>query len=147
MIQQRLTLNPDVVWIIQTAFPESGLGSSSIFTPTICVENPRYKATSRALQECIWHALLSSVTLSGIPLCCCDFGGVTSPYHANKVEEQHEEDRCENLRNPRQEPTICKIGRFEVIKYSFGPAEKYIAIKEYEHDDWRRTEKDACHAY
>ncbi|GJY74274.1 hypothetical protein Tco_0478705 [Tanacetum coccineum] len=53
-------------------------------------------------------------------------------------------DRCELLGNPHQEPPVCKIGRFEVIKYSFGPAEKYIAIKECEHDDWQRTEEDAC---
>ncbi|GKG14046.1 hypothetical protein Tco_0351006 [Tanacetum coccineum] len=58
-----------------------------------------------------------------------------------------EEDRCELLGNPRQEPSVCKIGRFEVIKYSFGPTEKYIAIKECEHGDWTRAEEDACHAY
>ncbi|GKE95875.1 hypothetical protein Tco_1580730, partial [Tanacetum coccineum] len=66
-------------------------------------------------------------------------------YHAN--DEEYEEDRCELLGNPRQEPSVCKIRRFEVIKYSFGPAEKYIAIKECEHNDWTRTKEDACHAY
>nr|GEW42638.1 hypothetical protein [Tanacetum cinerariifolium] len=69
-----------------------------------------------------------------------------SPSH-NVEEEQYEEDRCELHGNPRQEPPVCKIIRFEVIKYSFGPAEKYIAIKEREHNDWTRTEEDACHAY
>ncbi|GKA21573.1 reverse transcriptase domain-containing protein, partial [Tanacetum coccineum] len=52
-----------------------------------------------------------------------------APYHANKEEEQYKEDR------------------FEVIKYSFGPVEKYIAIKECEYDDLTRTEEDTCHAY
>ncbi|GKC02177.1 hypothetical protein Tco_0993787 [Tanacetum coccineum] len=52
-----------------------------------------------------------------------------TPYHASKEGEQYEEDRYELLRNPYQEPPVCKIGRMEVIKYSFGPAEKCIAIK------------------
>ncbi|GKF82456.1 hypothetical protein Tco_0244112, partial [Tanacetum coccineum] len=41
-----------------------------------------------------------------------------APYHANKEEEQYEEDKCELLGNPYQEPPVCKI---------------------------RRTEEDACH--
>ncbi|GJT66699.1 hypothetical protein Tco_1018179 [Tanacetum coccineum] len=69
------------------------------------------------------------------------------PYDASKEGEQYEEDRYELLRNPYQEPPVCKIGRMEVIKYSFGPAEKCIAIKECEHDDWTRTKEDACRAY
>ncbi|GJV21069.1 hypothetical protein Tco_1370089 [Tanacetum coccineum] len=70
-----------------------------------------------------------------------------APCHANEEEDQYGEDRCELLGNPRQEPPVCKIRRFKVIKYSFGPTEKYIAIKECEHDDWTRTKEDACHAY
>ncbi|GJX76478.1 VIER F-box protein 2 [Tanacetum coccineum] len=65
-------------------------------------------------------------------------------YHANIKEY---EDRCDFLGNPCQESPICKIKRFEMIKYSFGPTEKYVAIKECEHDDLTRTEDDACHAY
>ncbi|GJY71544.1 hypothetical protein Tco_0475247 [Tanacetum coccineum] len=70
----------------------------------------------------------------------------SAPYHANKEEEQYEEDMCELLGNPLQDPWL-QIGSSEVIKYSFGPAEKYIAIKECEYDDWTRTEEDACHTY
>ncbi|GJV06693.1 hypothetical protein Tco_1344349 [Tanacetum coccineum] len=62
-------------------------------------------------------------------------------------DEECEEDRCELLRNPHQEPSVCEIRRFKMIKYSFGPLEKYIAIKECEYDDLKRTEDDACHAY
>ncbi|GKA95369.1 hypothetical protein Tco_0817407 [Tanacetum coccineum] len=69
------------------------------------------------------------------------------PYHVSEEEEQYKKERCELLGNPRQEPPVCKIGRFEVINYSVGPAEKYIAIKECEHDDQTRTEEDACHTY
>ncbi|GJR09719.1 hypothetical protein Tco_0792371 [Tanacetum coccineum] len=70
-----------------------------------------------------------------------------TPHHANEEEEPYEKDRCELLGNLCQEPSVYKIGRFEVIKYSFGPVEKYIAIKECKHDDWTRTEEDACHAH
>ncbi|GKC28689.1 VIER F-box protein 2 [Tanacetum coccineum] len=38
-------------------------------------------------------------------------------YHTSKEEEKYEEDRCELLGNPRQELSVCKIERFEVIKY------------------------------
>ncbi|GJY15671.1 hypothetical protein Tco_0386093 [Tanacetum coccineum] len=69
------------------------------------------------------------------------------PYYANEEVEQYEEDGCELLRNPRQEPTVSRIERFEVIKYSFRPGEKYVAIKECEHDNRMRTKEDACHAY
>nr|GEX39194.1 hypothetical protein [Tanacetum cinerariifolium] len=69
------------------------------------------------------------------------------PYHASEEEEQYEEDRCEILRNPRQELPVYKIRRFEMIKYSFRPAEKYIAIKECEYDDLTRTKEDVYHAY
>ncbi|GKA08420.1 hypothetical protein Tco_0687751 [Tanacetum coccineum] len=68
-------------------------------------------------------------------------------FHANKEEEQYEEDRCELLGNPCQELPVCKIGRFKVIKYSFGPAEKYITIKECEYDNLTRTEEDSCHTH
>ncbi|GJU20152.1 hypothetical protein Tco_1153494 [Tanacetum coccineum] len=55
-----------------------------------------------------------------------------SPYHANKKEEQYEEDRCyQSLANTK------KIG-FELLESHqelLGPAEKYIAIKQCEHDD------------
>ncbi|GJU39957.1 hypothetical protein Tco_1192914 [Tanacetum coccineum] len=70
-----------------------------------------------------------------------------TPYRTSEEEEQYKEYRCEMLVNPHQEPSICKIRRFEMIKYSFRPAEKYIAIKECEYDDLTRTKEDVCHAY
>ncbi|GJU31077.1 hypothetical protein Tco_1174666 [Tanacetum coccineum] len=42
---------------------------------------------------------------------------------------------------------ICNIRRFKMIKYSFGDAEEYVAIKEDEYDDLMNTSKDACRAY
>ncbi|GJW13395.1 hypothetical protein Tco_0017528 [Tanacetum coccineum] len=43
-----------------------------------------------------------------------------APYHANKEEEQYEEERCEMLGNPHQEPPVCKIKRFEVYNGYLG---------------------------
>ncbi|GJT45083.1 hypothetical protein Tco_0953798 [Tanacetum coccineum] len=66
-------------------------------------------------------------------------------YHDNN--EEYKENRCEFLRNPRQEPLVCEIRRFEIIKYSFRSAEKYLAINECEYAGFTRTKDDACHAY
>ncbi|GJV31989.1 hypothetical protein Tco_1392389 [Tanacetum coccineum] len=41
-------------------------------------------------------------------------------------------------------PSIYKIRRFEMIKYSFNVDDEYVAIKEREHS---RTDIDACQAY
>ncbi|GKD33090.1 hypothetical protein Tco_1248599 [Tanacetum coccineum] len=78
-----------------------------------------------------------------------DYGLVrdNASYHINEEDERCKGDRCKLLGNPCQEPPIYEIRRFEMIKYSFGPAVKYIAIKECEQYDLTRTEDDACHAY
>ncbi|GKE12848.1 VIER F-box protein 2 [Tanacetum coccineum] len=39
---------------------------------------------------------------------------------------------------------VCKIRRFEMIKYSFGQDEEYVAIKECEYDDLTKTNEDSC---
>ncbi|GJS36629.1 hypothetical protein Tco_0535011 [Tanacetum coccineum] len=39
------------------------------------------------------------------------------------------------------------IRRFEMIKYSFGQNEEYVATKECEYDDLTITNEDACRAY
>ncbi|GKB43942.1 hypothetical protein Tco_0888884, partial [Tanacetum coccineum] len=41
-------------------------------------------------------------------------------------------------------PSICKIRRFKMMKYSFDDDDEYVAIKEYEHS---KTDIDACQAY
>nr|GEX15841.1 hypothetical protein [Tanacetum cinerariifolium] len=67
--------------------------------------------------------------------------------HYHEEEEQYEEDRSELLENPRQEPSVCKVRKFEMIKHSFESKEEYVAIKEHEYDDLTRANEDACHAY
>nr|GEU96484.1 putative reverse transcriptase domain-containing protein [Tanacetum cinerariifolium] len=62
-------------------------------------------------------------------------------------EEQHNKGQCDSCDNLAQEPPVFNVRRFDMIKYSFGQEEKYVAVKEYEYDDSIRTNKDACHAY
>nr|GEU35406.1 hypothetical protein [Tanacetum cinerariifolium] len=45
------------------------------------------------------------------------------------------------------DPSICKIRRFEMMKYSFDVDDEYVFIKEREHSDHSRTNVDACQAY
>ncbi|GJZ36490.1 hypothetical protein Tco_0582681 [Tanacetum coccineum] len=42
---------------------------------------------------------------------------------------------------------VCNMRRFEMIKYSFGQDEEYVAVKEDEYDDLEKTSDDACRAY
>ncbi|GJX86683.1 hypothetical protein Tco_0337457 [Tanacetum coccineum] len=45
------------------------------------------------------------------------------------------------------EPPVCTIQRFEMIKYLFGKSEEYVAIKEEEYDDLAGTSNNACRTY
>ncbi|GJT20685.1 hypothetical protein Tco_0890622 [Tanacetum coccineum] len=56
-----------------------------------------------------------------------------APYY--EEEKQYKEKRCELLWNPQENPPTCKIERFKVINYSFGPAEGFVAINECGYDD------------
>ncbi|GJT55729.1 hypothetical protein Tco_0990783 [Tanacetum coccineum] len=66
--------------------------------------------------------------------------------HTNNKEEEHKE-RCNLFDNTARDAPVCKIRRFEMIKYSFGHDEEYVAIKECEYDDMTKTNEDACRAY
>ncbi|GJR12936.1 hypothetical protein Tco_0795588 [Tanacetum coccineum] len=57
-----------------------------------------------------------------------------------KIDEERSKDTAHNA-------PVCKITRFEMIKYSFGQDEEYVAIKEGECDDLTKTNEDACRAY
>ncbi|GJR52932.1 hypothetical protein Tco_1403453 [Tanacetum coccineum] len=62
------------------------------------------------------------------------------PYYVNEEEERFRERRCKLLGIPYVKPPTCKSEKFKVVKYSFGPTEEYVAIKEYEYDIWVRAE-------
>nr|GEW90941.1 hypothetical protein [Tanacetum cinerariifolium] len=65
------------------------------------------------------------------------------------VESNDEEDdeRYEFCGNETHELPVYNIRRFEMIKYSFGQDEEYIAIKENEYEDSTSTSEDAWQAY
>ncbi|GJT78943.1 hypothetical protein Tco_1045668 [Tanacetum coccineum] len=63
-------------------------------------------------------------------------------------EKEHgNEERCELFDNPHHKTPVCKIRRFEMIKYSFGQVEECVAIKECEYDDLTKTNEDSYRAY
>ncbi|GJY13327.1 hypothetical protein Tco_0382636 [Tanacetum coccineum] len=49
---------------------------------------------------------------------------------SNAGETQDDQGHEEHGDNPTQETSVCKIRRFEMMKYSFNDDEEYIAIKE-----------------
>ncbi|GJX95069.1 hypothetical protein Tco_0349655 [Tanacetum coccineum] len=51
------------------------------------------------------------------------------------------------IEDPRTKSTGCKTEGFEVVKYIFGPTERYVAIKKHGEYEWTTTEENACHAY
>ncbi|GJW20522.1 hypothetical protein Tco_0031144 [Tanacetum coccineum] len=69
-------------------------------------------------------------------------------HEEREIEEEHEnKERCELFNNPHHETPVCKVRRFEMIKYSIGQDEEYVAIKECEYEDLTITNEDACRAY
>ncbi|GJT11802.1 hypothetical protein Tco_0858844 [Tanacetum coccineum] len=67
----------------------------------------------------------------------------------NKDVESNDEDdeRHELCGNETHELPVYNIRRFEMIKYSFGQDEEFVAVKENEYEDWTSTSEDACQAY
>ncbi|GJS09862.1 hypothetical protein Tco_0366658 [Tanacetum coccineum] len=65
-----------------------------------------------------------------------------------EYENEHEDDeRYELCGNETHELPVYTIRRFEIIKYSFGQDEEYVAVKEDKYEDLMSTSKDACQAY
>nr|GEV02840.1 hypothetical protein [Tanacetum cinerariifolium] len=59
-------------------------------------------------------------------------------------EDDKEQERCKDT---TYDALVCKLRRFEMIKYSFENDEKYVTIKEDEYDNLTTASKDAFHAY
>ncbi|GJV93511.1 hypothetical protein Tco_1541324 [Tanacetum coccineum] len=59
-------------------------------------------------------------------------------------DTQENQGHDEHKDNPTPEPSICKIRRFKMMKYSFNDDEEYIAIKEFE---YLNHSKDSLDAY
>nr|GEU66238.1 hypothetical protein [Tanacetum cinerariifolium] len=59
-----------------------------------------------------------------------------TPYYIDEEEERFKERRSKLLRIPYEKPPT-----FKSEKFSLGPAEEYVAIKEYEYDFWVLAKK------
>ncbi|GKB36009.1 hypothetical protein Tco_0880951 [Tanacetum coccineum] len=62
-------------------------------------------------------------------------------------EEERFKEKRKLLRMPYEKPPTFKSEKIEVIKYSLGPKEEYVAIKEYEYDIWLQTEENVSRIY
>ncbi|GJW75940.1 hypothetical protein Tco_0135310 [Tanacetum coccineum] len=66
--------------------------------------------------------------------------------HEFNVDKSNDISVCNNAlhlfneENERLNEGVCKSKKFEVIRYSLGPREEYIAISTCEYDTWKRTE-------
>ncbi|GJX61737.1 hypothetical protein Tco_0294637 [Tanacetum coccineum] len=66
--------------------------------------------------------------------------------YGDTYKTNHDDNEREELCEVH-EPLVCTIQRFEMIKYSFGQGEEYVAIKEDEYDNLARTSNNACRTY
>ncbi|GKA70007.1 hypothetical protein Tco_0776071 [Tanacetum coccineum] len=77
------------------------------------------------------------------------------PYHdINRIfGRNHEANNAGDTQDSQEhkkehhDPSSCRVRRFEMMGYSFGTDDEYVAIKEHEHFDHSRTNIDACQAY
>ncbi|GJZ09492.1 hypothetical protein Tco_0543775 [Tanacetum coccineum] len=65
----------------------------------------------------------------------------------NLISKGFKERKSKLIGIPYEKPPTFKSENFEVIKYSFGPVEEYVTIKEYEYDIWVRTKENMSHVY
>ncbi|GKE01094.1 hypothetical protein Tco_1389077, partial [Tanacetum coccineum] len=72
------------------------------------------------------------------------FGMNNNASNMSNVQEEEHNERCNLFNDTAHNAPVCKIRRFEMIKYSFGQDEEYVAIKEC---DLTKTNEDACRAY
>nr|GEV38242.1 hypothetical protein [Tanacetum cinerariifolium] len=75
-----------------------------------------------------------------------DFDNTNRDNKESKNEMEHEDEERSEVFDDH-ERQVCYIRRFEIIKYSFGDDEEYVAIKENEYDDLTNTSKEAILAY
>ncbi|GKC40257.1 hypothetical protein Tco_1052641 [Tanacetum coccineum] len=70
-----------------------------------------------------------------------------APFVINEEDELYKERRCKLLEIPYERPLMCNSEKFELIKYSLGPEEEYMAIKENKYNVWIKTEENMSLVY
>nr|GEU73204.1 putative reverse transcriptase domain-containing protein [Tanacetum cinerariifolium] len=70
------------------------------------------------------------------------------PYQLNYgADNAGDTQDSQEHKKEHHDPSIYRVRRFEMRKYSFDVDDEYVAIKEHEHFDHSRTNIDACQAY
>nr|GEX64028.1 putative reverse transcriptase domain-containing protein [Tanacetum cinerariifolium] len=69
------------------------------------------------------------------------FGRNYDTSNAGNTQDNQGHEECRN--DPTFEPSVCKIRRFEIMKYSFNADEEYIGIKESEYLNHSKENLDA----
>nr|GEZ31134.1 hypothetical protein [Tanacetum cinerariifolium] len=61
-------------------------------------------------------------------------------YRANNASDTQD---SQEHKKKHHDPSVCRVRRFEMIKYSFDADDEYVAIKEHEYPNHSRTNIDA----
>ncbi|GJY13135.1 hypothetical protein Tco_0382444 [Tanacetum coccineum] len=120
--------NKDVPWVDEKPWTDTGNGGN--LPGTFIIENQLH------YQDYEWYKALEDGELKDEAL-------RNKAFREGSIkDDDDEEELCEV-----HKPLVCTIQRFEMINYSFGQGEQYVAIKEDEYDNLARTSNNACHAY
>ncbi|GJW61163.1 hypothetical protein Tco_0110498 [Tanacetum coccineum] len=63
----------------------------------------------------------------------------------NELRQMKRKENNKNDEKPNKR--VCKAKKFEVIKYSLGPNEEYIAIRRCGYNTWKRNEDSMSQIY
>ncbi|GKD99192.1 hypothetical protein Tco_1383089 [Tanacetum coccineum] len=67
--------------------------------------------------------------------------------HSSDVSVQNSASCFNNKKNDLINEKVCNAEKFELIKYSLGDNEEYIAISTHENNTWKRNEDSISHIY
>ncbi|GKB22642.1 hypothetical protein Tco_0862043 [Tanacetum coccineum] len=152
--------NKYVPWVQEKPWTDTGVWTEP--TPvTHCCKPFDYKNGCSEWPICSWRkdgycnrgnllgAYIVGNTLCYQDLeCWDDFENTNDDRNEWEYENDHEDDeRNELCGDETHKPLVFTIRRLEMIKYSFGDDEEYVAVKENEYDDLTSTSEDACRAY
>ncbi|GJW29174.1 hypothetical protein Tco_0046049 [Tanacetum coccineum] len=138
------------------SWKEDGYCNGGNLPGTYIIENQlhyQYYEWYEALDDCELkeEALRNKAIMDGVindDESCCELKRKWNIYtnYDDAYEINHEDngniELCEI-----HEPPICNIRKYMMIKYSFNDDEKYVVVKDNEHDDLIMTRKDAYQAY
>ena len=65
--------------------------------------------------------------------------------HLVRGDEKYDKSNLNGV--PNSKPLDCKTEGFEVVRYTFGPTRRFVAIKKQEEYYWMTLDKNACCAY